>query len=234
MEALALAVVIFYSYQSCRQANSNEVAANAARQAADAASNAVTEAKISREESTRQATLARESSEKQSRDAARASERQSKAALDASIAASRNDQRAWVTVSRFALSKEPDSTGPFFMSYWFVNSGRSPALSVTSQTNVIFSDGVPALTDFPQVGPLAARVMLPPAPVERQSPNVNFLLPQYATRYRNHEMTMFVHILIRYADIYGRPHWTRVCVKHTFGTALDDVSYCENGNDMDQ
>jgi hypothetical protein len=71
---------------------------------------AITQNKASLDDALRQNREALKDSERQSRAVLDSSERQSKAALDASIAASRNDQRAWIGIS--ATTTETGSLNP--------------------------------------------------------------------------------------------------------------------------
>jgi len=96
-------------------------------------------------------------SQKEALEGIRSSERQSKRALDASIAASRLDQRAWVTLEEVvpqhleATSREEANSHPgvqFVLP--FRNTGKTPAIKVAFDMAMIFRTPDKPIPDFDQ------------------------------------------------------------------------------------
>jgi len=52
--------------------------------------------------------------------------------------------------------------------------------------------------------------------------------------YHNHETVVAIRVLIEYRDIFGHAHFTKGCLLHEYGTAMNDFSQCKTGNEIDQ
>ena len=44
---------------------------------------------------------------------------------------------------------------------------------------------------------------------------------------------VYLRTRIDYLDVFGRPHWSEVCVVHAFGQSADGFSSCSIGGDVD-
>lgn len=169
----------------------------------------------------------------QNRESLKATLTQGRDALDISTKNSQLDQRPWTTVARFVLSAEPEDGKEFQVQYWPQNTGKTPSLSQTNQSKLYLWFGEPQMT-FPELNKTASIIILPPS-----SENINSKTTPWKPEsnlvklYRAKTLNLYIHILIRYRDIFGTPHWTTVCAFHIYGNALSDFSYCHDGNEMD-
>jgi len=160
------------------------------------------------------------------------SDRQSKAAIDASIEASRNDQRAWLTFSRFLLSEEPTADKEVAIDYWIINTGKTPAIDMYTQGTVWI---LPSEMIFP-FGELAdhPKIVVPP-----NAPNMSTRLKwkfaaSFLTNYPTKVYRLYFNGLVLYHDIFGELRWTSVCAWHEYGESLDHFSFCSKGNETDK
>lgn len=174
---------------------------------------------------------------------------QSKAALDASIANSRLDQRPWVTLEGFRLSKEPVTGEEISITWDFRNSGKTPALDLVTQNDVrIVTEAIAStsektgfdfITTFLNPGMPKSVTVIPPGdntvygvtnPMDFRKDNREWLI----SNYREKRARLYLFVLVRYKDIAKIPHWTSVCAYHNFGDTLTTFMYCPQGNTMDQ
>ncbi len=183
---------------------------------------------------------AMEKSLQQSREAIDRSERQSKAALDASIAAIRLDQRAWVTATRFVLSEEPIRGQLVKVSFFIMNSGKTPAVEILDVGEVVISATPPVLHFPPAYATIGSdisggsRAVLPPG-VTNLAFNAygGTFTPGMLAMYVQRSALLYVQARIYYRDIFGRSHWTDLCAHHRYGTDLDMFGMCHDGNAVD-
>ncbi len=169
--------------------------------------------------------------------------KQSGKALDASIDIARTDQRAWIgtiTVSPAQL-KDTDNKpiylkegSPATFGVEIINSGKSPALNVTStiavsirRNNVKFSD--PHLTPW---GVVSMRViqpqghdMLPTRPLT--PPPTNSVIESI----KSGENILYLFGVITYKDIFQRSHQNTFCFY--LYPSLDTFGNCDTYNDAD-
>jgi len=165
-----------------------------------------------------------------------ASNRQSKAALDASIESTHLDQRAWLNISSFKLSEEPTLNQGVTVTLFVFNSGKTPALEMTNESTLIFSNVEPPPTAFSFEPNPVSRSIVPPGTAGtffRTNPLTLKTLSQ-ASAYGSVLSKIYVEATIHYKDTFGRSHWTRVCAWHASGAPLDTFLFCEHGNEMDQ
>jgi len=179
----------------------------------------------------------------QNRDSLNASVSQGKAALDASIESSHTDQRPWVSIVRWKLSEDPSSGKDFAIIIGPINTGKTPALSVTAISQLSIWPEEPSPTDLEAVVVKAGKMpnsigMLPP------SVGATILDFHYATdpwrldanqveAYRAKTQRIYLETLVKYTDAFGWKHRTRVCAYHSYGMPLDELSLCQQGNSMD-
>jgi hypothetical protein len=161
---------------------------------------------------------------------------QGKTALDASIAASRLDQRAWLTVTMIEMSSEPEAKNTITISYWITNHGKTPAIDKRSQQRTLVGNGhEPPWVDFPpQIEP-APRNIVPPGPFPGRTVSDPIdVSPQFVALYRSNKARLYFQGIIPYKDIFNIEHWTTVCAYHTYGTPLNEFRSCRTGNDIDR
>jgi len=167
-----------------------------------------------------------------------ASMEQSRAALEAATAASRLDQRPWVTLMRFQLPEEPKVGGEITVHCIWQNTGRTPALDFITRPAVQIW-GPPPIEppkpDFSKIGPRGSTSVLPPGgggsffSTAKWDAAPEDLLQSYIQKKRH----LFVRVLVRYNDVFGASHWTEICAYHVHGTPLDHFNFCSTGNDLD-
>jgi len=159
---------------------------------------------------------------------------QSKTALDTTIKASHLDQRPWVVISRFLLSSEPAVNTEIKISFWFANTGKTPAIGVVQQSALLVALYRPPMTKFvlPQIVP--SRSILAPGTTNLRGDTTPSQIPEpHLGKYLKKSEALYFHAILRYKDVFHTDHWTTVCVIHTYGQLLDEFTSCEEGNEMD-
>jgi hypothetical protein len=162
-----------------------------------------------------------------------ASNRQSQNALDATINNARLDERPWVTLSRFQLSKEPEAGKDITIQCSFLNSGKTPALHVAPQGKLYIAEGFIPMTQFsPFEQPFSQTIVAPGANQIGFTTKPQQFQARDIERYTNKIAPLYLHARITYKDTFGREHWTTVCASKHYGET--EFSYCADGNEMDQ
>jgi hypothetical protein len=235
LEFAALIVLVWYTWYAGKQSGTmNNTLAEIrkqtciAKQGADAATTAAKAAQDGISES---------------RNNRVASETQSKAALDASIESSRTDQRPWVSIVRWKLSEDPSSGKDFAIIIGPINTGKTPALSLTMISQLSIWPEEPSPTDLEAVVVKAGKT---PNSIGMLPPSVGAIILDfhYATdpwrldasqveAYRARTQRIYLETLVKYTDAFGWRHRTRVCAYHSYGMPLDELSLCRQGNSMD-
>jgi hypothetical protein len=170
-----------------------------------------------------------------SKQALDASNRQSKAALDASIAASRNDQRAWVAVLNVIINP-PEIGKSIEGGVTWRNSGKTFARRVTPNCNFVF---VQARVDDDAALEKMRGVLERPPSVGLLAPNAEYktMLKSRApvdetdkTRITGDWFT-YVWGEIVYEDVFKRSHTTKFCSWRQGATS--DFLQCPFHNEAD-
>jgi hypothetical protein len=147
------------------------------------------------------------------------------------------DQRPWLVVSKFELSEEPQPDKDFIVTFWIVNSGKTPALNVNPDGRVSLWVGLPPPEDFAKLVGVRTKAMIPPG----AAGGTHFSWPFRISRAQVDAYTagvakIYAEALINYTDAFatGGRHWTKVCASHASGRPLGEFSYCDQGNDVDR
>jgi hypothetical protein len=180
------------------------------------------------------------------------SARRSQAASDASIRAMQQDQRPWVTASRFELAYEIEGGKEITVKSFLLNSGKTPALKIVAATSVAISS---TDRDFPSVLiPGKSRWVLAPGVTRQFIKTEPWTLGPIRIRGRSENSTvmdiltsplvmesdpdrplrLYFYMLLTYEDSLGTDHWTAVCAFHVYGSPLNEFVFCDTGNEMDQ
>jgi hypothetical protein len=147
---------------------------------------------------------------------------QSKAALDAGIEASRNDQRAWVGPTSFALPECVQDNRPVFIAEGcegrfganVVNAGKTIARKYTARVEAaIWPADAPFIPFYEEVGAQSTSVIFPGMSVTNYSGGLmkGFNAAQVDGVKRGSVMVYFFGKLT-YQDIFGKSHQTTFCV----------------------
>lgn len=245
IQAVCAVVLIFitgfYTYYARKQAAAAIAAAEASTRASNTAVKALQDSEESfaktleqmRDQSGSMRTSA-DASVTQA-DAARNAVETAKNSLQSSVGQFRLDQRPWVEPVQFRLSGEPITFQDFTVDVWIQNTGKTPALDITSTSKMQFSYTEPAFPVFVGIIPFMNRGILSPGPA-------NFYLtlsgfkpaPLDITAYENGKTNMYVQAIIFYRDIHDVRHSTKFCIYHLHGKPLDEFRYCQAGNEVDE
>ena len=158
-----------------------------------------------------------------------ASNKQSKAALTAAISQFRADQRAWVGLGAYRVDNFNDKD-PFKLILPWVNSGKTPA--IRTENAVAF-----ALSPTRLSGPPDHKLMFDGAsaiaPQGTYVSNItNFQVPLNFAAINDGTIWMYFFGKFRYHDVRSPEiHTTSFCLY--YNTTIKQMSFCENGNDMD-
>lgn len=166
--------------------------------------------------------------------------------IDVTVKQFHSAQRAWIFISNYTMSGEPEGDGFVLITCHVINSGKTPAVLTVNQNAIGFmAVGAPSpqagfgtVEEIPEPdwskinpGPL---ISIPPGLTEFKF-NLHLRFSKaYADSYRRKERKAFVFSLVSYRDVFGHPHWTKACAKHTFGESLDSFEFCSHGNDTDK
>lgn len=178
-----------------------------------------------------------ETSTEKNDEALKATLSQSQAALDASIMSFRLEQRPWVSLFALRITDPVEVGKKVSVSFRYRNSGRTPALNQYSQSRYYFypMSTAPPMAKFPIPKEPRSTQFVPPDAtlVGSTTSTLNEIPPDDDVRaYLNKRARLFAHIIIRYGDVNGVPHWTTACYYQVFG----DPTFlaCATGNEMDR
>ncbi|HEY4362771.1 MAG TPA: hypothetical protein VGN17_17510 [Bryobacteraceae bacterium] len=150
------------------------------------------------------------------------------------------DQRAWMSVDQFAVVNEPEADHSFSVGVLLQNTGKTPALKEVCQAYPLlwrsqppngppmtpFNDNSPATGSENAFAPGAKNIECDTTP---WTPDAALV-----TDYREHRAALYIHVNIKYRDIFSIEHWTKACAFHSYGMPLHEFGYCSYGNDMDR
>jgi len=167
----------------------------------------------------------------QNREALKSTIAQGQKALDTNIALSWIDQRPWVSIGRFQLSAEVEEGKDIQIKLWYENSGKTPALNLTSQSVVLLWEGEPPFTDFqPPTNVKSTLTLLPGSKYDFFSPGPWIPPAVSVVGYKAKKQALYIHALLRYTDMLRQSHTTRVCAYHMLDRPLGEFTYCAAGN----
>lgn len=167
---------------------------------------------------------------------------QNRDALDQTIEQSRLDQRPWVVTGEFKMDKDLSVSGNEpEITIAEINTGKTPALGVIPQGVIIVTQKEPtpspnwfSYTSIVESTHTHSRGILAPG-----ATNFSFTLDkrrinaQDIADYTANKSGLFLQAIIRYDDVWDRPHWTTVCFFHVSGKPTSEWGACEHGNDVD-
>ena len=225
----ALGVSLWALNVSVRNLNETKRSANAAEVSAKAATRSASEASAQTEQSRISNQRAQESLD--------SSNVQAERSLSAAVSTTRLDQRAWVTIKGVSLRNVGVGLSPTIQIGW-ENSGRSPALNVTSLIQQGSQD------DWIPKGELPMERMRAGAGTPARSvlgPGVVGLSPTLVYPYTftaaniaslsSGQSVLFVYGLVQYDDIFSRRHKTEFCYRSYM--LLETMEPCERWNRAD-
>lgn len=166
--------------------------------------------------------------------AAKSAAENAKQSLQTTIETFHLDQRAWVAVSRFLLSNEPEADKEIKVDFWLVNTGKTPAKDEVLQSALFVAPHRPPMTKFviPKIS--MSRFILTPGTTNQFGSTDSWKVPEpNLGQYLKKSQFLYFHAILRYTDVFQKDHWTTVCAIHTYGRPLDEFIYCEEGNAMD-
>lgn len=181
---------------------------------------------------------ATEDSVNTARNAVRENSSEAQRALTATIDTAHLDQRAWVVASNFSLSEEPVENKPFKVMISLANTGKTPALDVINVGAIYVWYGQP-INNLAMPTNSRSRAMIPPT-IFGASGSGSFETGEYKLSRRDLDQydakitNIYVNALISYKDVFGCPHWTRVCMFHVHGDPPEKFEFCSTGNEVDQ
>lgn len=207
------------------------LSADAAQRSAKAAKSAAETASSS----LKQSEIDSAAQDVRNREAIAASSAQSKAALDASIAASRNDQRAWLAIVNVHLTTEPSAGTELNVIYEITNTGKTPAINVVGKSGVYLQPTEPASPDWSTITDGINRaVVFPNSTSANMRAPLRGITQPSINEYTAHRSNLYVRIRFDYTDVFRKPHWLEVCMMHIFGEPLDRFQFCVAGGDIDK
>jgi len=220
-----------------RQVSINRESSDAAKDAAKSAQDAVLVA----QGQLIQSLNAADASDTNSQTAMTSSEKQSVSALNASRDALRLEQRPWVVASTFELAAEPITGNSVSVTTYAVNTGRTPAIDVTTRTSLSISNVVPPFPNLPLPEHVNYRGIIAPSPsitdrtysFKHEDPPIT-IPDRFVQPYKDQRFTIYIYAVIRYRDVFKIPHWTAICAMHKFGQSLSEFNNCPYGNELDQ
>ncbi len=160
---------------------------------------------------------------------------QARDALNASIEASRNDQRAWVGITRIEIrSLQPGQK--IEINTPLQNSGKTAAVDVRTRSFVHISDTPVNITAFvaSRHDPFQARMTIFP---NIQDANITIVSPfPYSeaeiAAIKNGRKLMYAFGEIKYRDVFGRLHHTFFCGIYAT-TTPNNMRFCNEYNGAD-
>jgi len=174
----------------------------------------------------------------QNRQAMEASERQSKAALDASIEVTRTDQRAWVGVIETEPPTETVAGENVYIKAGshsifravIANSGRTPALSVTTSTgDAGILSGVPFVPRYDYRGEYGIPVIQPAAKFWILTSGDHAFTAKEIDAVKSGTFKVYFFGMINYKDVFGKSHRTNFCA--VLDRNLKNFNACSQFND---
>ena len=148
--------------------------------------------------------------------ASEASNRQSKTALDASIAASRNDQRAWLGIHAMGVVLPIETNHPLKINFATVNSGKTAASDTTGHIYVTWSDHpiTTKLTEnLTQSTPTTKRTLFPGVPYTSEfiALRADEMTEDRVKAFKDGNIWLYAYGNVSYTDVFNRPHETSYC-----------------------
>lgn len=143
------------------------------------------------------------------------------------------DQRAWVSVPRQKINREPESSGgQIAVSFEIRNTGKTPASAVTMRANIRVDTDNTRRQDWSRMRERNAATIFPSS--DNNAAHVATLefsfAPNVAVNYRENGASLQLRVLVTYYDAFGAKHWTESCTTHLFGQPLDLFTYCGSWN----
>jgi len=145
------------------------------------------------------------------------------------------DQRAWVSVPRCVLDREPSAGDLFTIRCVIVNTGKSPALKVRDTYRLSIQPSANSEPDW-KASKVSAPSVIPPSAQNDFwfSASPDAVVPKLAADlYAAGGNKVWIRSLISYSDVFGRAHWVKTCSYHTVGAPLDNFTACDDGNTTD-
>ncbi|HKW65188.1 MAG TPA: hypothetical protein VJN89_21725 [Candidatus Acidoferrum sp.] len=157
-----------------------------------------------------------------------------KASLQATIDISRSDGRAWLYTTGYTLSKEPVENEAVNVKAQVFNSGRTPAVNVTTDSATYVGIGEPPQFNWPKIKSPPSRNIISPNDIRQSiaSGGIRLNGPVLAL-YNSGTVSIYVMFRLDYQDIFGRSHWLTVCTYHSHVMPVDTFNYCRTGNTVD-
>jgi hypothetical protein len=149
------------------------------------------------------------------------------------------DERPWVYISSFALTAEPEvGKEPPKISFFPTNSGRTPALNITSfyETFTSPTDGKAPISRFETNEPPRASI-LPPnfsGAIITTFPIKSVMDPTRLAAYGVGAAAIYIDVKIDYSDSFHNRYWTTVCAYHTHDVPVGVFTACKTGNAVGQ
>jgi hypothetical protein len=153
-----------------------------------------------------------------------------KKALDASIAASRNDQRAWLGLSSATLLEEYDPAKGMLVRFSFKNSGRTPAHRANLSQ---WSYGIHHIADLEPVSDTVQGTYKVVPPGELMTFEMGVRAAPEITRALANGGRIFLRGIVEYLDIFDATQETEFCVWYPPPpTSRVRLLACNEGNSM--
>jgi hypothetical protein len=149
----------------------------------------------------------------------------------------RLDQRAWVVATTFSLSNEPEVNKEFRVNVSVTNTGKTPAIKATQAASPFVWPNEPPRVRFLRAnkGSPVSTMVVPASAngISFDSAPLTLTSDGDIYAYTHHLTKVYVEAIVWYSDVFGNPHWTRICAYHTYGDALTKFSFCTKGNEVD-
>lgn len=148
----------------------------------------------------------------------------------------RIDQRAWLTMSKFALEEDPSDseTTPIKVDFLMINTGKTPAIKCVVEKIPRLWRAPPTDDPWPN-GPVTQKnpvfVLMPVA--ERNYTEPWPLPAENISLYTKQGYRLYVQVKIWYDDVFGGHHWATTCRWHEAKMARDDFRFCPTGTEID-
>jgi hypothetical protein len=151
----------------------------------------------------------------------------------------RLDHRPWVVGSKYVLSAEPDTksgTKAPTITLWVKNAGNTPATAVVCHGKMVMSKTQPpefepkSTTERP-IGSGELSSYAEPVTIDDIDDTIRN--PFSVAAYKEGKLNLYFQGQIRYKDILGVDHCTKVCMYHVHGRGLTTFYGCSEGNEMD-
>jgi hypothetical protein len=151
----------------------------------------------------------------------------------------RLDHRPWVIGAKYKLSAEPDtkpSTTVPTRTLLVRNAGSTPATAVVCLGKMVMSktqppEFEPKSATERQIG--AGQLSSSEEPVTIYDIDDAIRNPSSVAAYNEGKLNLYFQGQIRYKDVIGVHHSTKVCMYHVHGRELNTFYGCPHGNEMD-